>query len=101
MNPLILVIIICEVCLAICTWRSPKALRRLAALLLTRADVIDAAREVREHRMQFWRGELGLDRELVLGEAGEALPSMNQAVRIEAGLAIVDAAKQVPFYRRP
>jgi hypothetical protein len=81
MNPLILVIIICEVSLAICTWLSPKALRRLAALLLTRADVIDAAREVRERRMQFWRGELGLDRELVLGEAGEALPSMNQAVR--------------------
>ena len=81
MNPLILVIIICEVCLAICIWLSPKALRRLAALLLTRADVIDAAREVRERRMQFWRGELGLDRELVLGEAGEALPSMNQAVR--------------------
>jgi len=81
MNPLILVIIICEACLAICTWLSPKALRRLAALLLTRADVIDAARKVRERRMQFWRGELGLDRELVLGEAGEALPSMNQAVR--------------------
>ena len=59
---------------------SPKALRRLAALLLTRADVIDAASEVSERRTQFWRGKFGLSRDPVLSEAREALPSMNQAV---------------------
>jgi hypothetical protein len=81
MNLVILVIIISEVCLAICTWLSPRALRRLAALLLIRADVIDATREVSERRMNFWRGEFGLDREPVLGEARGALSSMNRAVR--------------------
>ena len=61
MNLVLLLIIIAEVCLGLCAWLSPKALRSAAALFLTRADVIEAARKEHERRLQFWQNELGLE----------------------------------------
>lgn len=61
MNLILAVIVIAEVCLAICTWRSPECLRWLAAHLLTRADVIDLANAATKRRLQFWSLELGVE----------------------------------------
>ena len=60
-NPVLLMIFVSEVCLGICAWRSPRFLRRIAAHLLTRADVVDVARQEGERRMEHWRDELGLE----------------------------------------
>lgn len=60
-NPVLLMILVSEVCLGICTWHSPRFLRRIAAHLLTRADVVDIARLESERRMKFWLTECGLD----------------------------------------
>lgn len=60
MNLLLLTIFVSEVCLGICVWCSPQLLRWVGALLLTRADVIDATRNEGERRMNFWRNELGI-----------------------------------------
>jgi len=60
MNLVLLLVIIAEFCLATCVWLTPECLRRLAAHLLTRADVIDVAKKENDRRIQFWRGELGL-----------------------------------------
>jgi hypothetical protein len=61
MNLILAVIVIAEVCLALCAWRSPECLRWLAAHLLTRADVINLADAATKRRMQFWSLELGVD----------------------------------------
>ena len=61
MNLILAVIVIAEVCLAICAWRSPECLRWLAAHLLTRADVINLAHAAAKRRMQFWSLELGVE----------------------------------------
>jgi hypothetical protein len=60
MNLLLLLVVICGLGLGICTWLSSACLRWLSAHLLTRADVIDAARDMNVQRMNFWRGELGV-----------------------------------------
>ena len=61
MNLILAVIVIAEVCLALCAWRSPECLRWLAAHLLTRADVIDLANAATKRRLRFWSLELGVD----------------------------------------
>ena len=60
-NPILLLILIAEICLGICAWQSPRFLRRMAAHLLTRADVVDFSRRESERRMKLWLDELGLD----------------------------------------
>jgi hypothetical protein len=60
-NPVLLMILVSEVCLGICAWRSPRFLRRVAAHLLTRADVMDVSRLESERRMKLWLNEFGLE----------------------------------------
>ncbi|HUA17346.1 MAG TPA: hypothetical protein VMB25_01295 [Bryobacteraceae bacterium] len=69
MNLVLAMIVIAEACFGICLWLTPNLLRRVAAQLLTRADVIDASRAERERRIQFWCGELGVtqDEPLTVG----------------------------------
>jgi hypothetical protein len=74
MNLVLLLIVISQVCLGACAWLSPECLRWLASHFLARADALEAARTVAERRLQFWRNELGLDRELLPDEAQPALP---------------------------
>jgi hypothetical protein len=61
LNPVLLLILIAEVCLGVCAWQSPQFLRRAAAHLLTRADVVDLSKAESERRMRLWLNELGLD----------------------------------------
>jgi hypothetical protein len=58
MNMVLLLVLITECCIALCAWLSPDFLRRAAAHLLTRADVIDVSREETKRRLQFWSKEL-------------------------------------------
>ena len=60
MNLVLAMIVISEACLGICVWITPDCLRRVAAQLLTRADVIETARAEHRRRIQFWRGKLGV-----------------------------------------
>ena len=62
MNLVLTVVVIAEVCLGICAWRSAECLRWLAAHLLTKADVLDLSKAATERRMRFWSLELGVDR---------------------------------------
>ena len=64
-NPVIVLILVLEICLWICAWHSPRFLRRLAAHLLTRADVLDIFRQETVRRMQFWIGKFGLESDTV------------------------------------
>ena len=59
MNVVLLFVLLAEACIGICAWLSPEYLRRLAAHLLTRADVIDMVRKETQRRMHFWTLELG------------------------------------------
>ena len=61
LNPVLLLILVSEICLGICAWRSPRYLRRIAAHLLTRADIIDVTRQEGERRMKVWLDEFGLE----------------------------------------
>jgi hypothetical protein len=61
MNLILAVVVIAELCLAICARRSPECLRWLAAHLLTRADVINLADAATKRRLQFWSLELGVE----------------------------------------
>lgn len=76
MNIVLLMLLIAQVCLGICAWLSPQLLRGVAAHLLTRADVIDAARVESERRLRFWNGELGLNRERVEEETERPMPRL-------------------------
>ena len=78
MNLVLLLIVISQVCLGACAWLSPQYLRWLASHFLARADAVDAAREVNERRLQFWRSELGLDRERLVDEPRAAIPQLVQ-----------------------
>jgi len=69
MNLVLLLVVISQVCLGACAWLSPVYLRWLASHFLARADAVDAAKEVAERRLRYWRNELGLDRELLVDEA--------------------------------
>ena len=59
-NPVLVMILVSEVCLGICAWHSPRFLRRVCAHLLTRADVVDIFRQENIRRMQFWIDKFGL-----------------------------------------
>jgi len=61
MNLALALIVITEVCLGICAWRSSECLRWLAAHLLTRADVIDLSKAATKRRLQYWSLELGVE----------------------------------------
>ena len=61
LNPVLLLMLLSQVCLGICAWQSPRFLRRAAAYLLTRADVVDLSRAEGERRMKLWMSELGVD----------------------------------------
>jgi hypothetical protein len=63
MNLVLLTILISEACLGICAWVSPEFSRWIASHLLTRADVIDAARTASRQRMHYWQGVLGVNQE--------------------------------------
>jgi len=76
MNLVLLLIVVSQVCLGACAWLSPECLRWLASHFLARADAVDAAREVAERRLQFWRNEVGLDRERLRDEARPAIPQL-------------------------
>jgi hypothetical protein len=60
-NPVLLLIFVAEVCLGICAWHSPRFLRRVAAHLLTRSEVVEVSRQESERRMKLWLNELGLE----------------------------------------
>jgi len=80
MNLILAAIVIAEICMAICAWRSPECLRWLAARLLTRADVIDLADAATKRRLQFWSLELGVE--------GEGFPrESNRVTELENSLA--------------
>ena len=72
MNLTLMVIVISEICLGICAWRSSACLRWFAAHLLTRADVIDLSKEATVRRMQFWNRELDMDRHWIAGASSTA-----------------------------
>jgi hypothetical protein len=82
-NPVIVLILVAEVCLGICAWHSPRFLRRVAAHLLTRADVLDIFRQENIRRMQFWIAKFGLEADTVRAEQHVVLtdlPGMKQTV---------------------
>ncbi len=60
MNLVLSMLVIAGACFGICLWHTPSLLRRAAAHLLTRADVMDAAKAEHRRRLQFWCGELGV-----------------------------------------
>jgi hypothetical protein len=78
MNLVLLLIVISQACLGACAWLSPRYLRWLASHVLARADAVDAAREVNERRLRYWRNELGLDQELLPDETRPAMPQLAQ-----------------------
>jgi len=57
-NLVLFLVLIAEFSIALCAWLSPDFLRRIAAHLLTRADVIEVSRKEAKRRMQFWSKEL-------------------------------------------
>jgi len=64
LNLVLTMIVISLVCFSICVWLTSALLRKLAAQLLTRADVIDAAKLEHQRRIRFWCVELGVAHEL-------------------------------------
>jgi hypothetical protein len=83
MNLILAVIVVAEVCLAICAWRSPECLRWLAAHLLTRADVINLADAATKRRLQFWSLELGVETQGFPRESGSVAELENGLARPE------------------
>jgi hypothetical protein len=81
MNLVLLMLLIAQACLGICAWLSPKLLRSLAAHLLTRADVIDAARLESQRRLRFWNSEFGLNQEEIDEETEHTLPRVHGFAR--------------------
>jgi hypothetical protein len=74
LNPVLLLILLSEICLGICSWQSPRFLRRLAAHLLTRADVVDVCRKESERRMKLWLDELGVNSDPMAAETPDPAP---------------------------
>jgi hypothetical protein len=83
MNLILAVIVIAEVCLALCAWRSPECLRWLAAHLLTRADVLDLASAAMKRRLRFWSMELGVEAKGFPRESGRVAELENALARPE------------------
>jgi hypothetical protein len=61
LNPVLLLILVSQICLGLCAWRSPRFLRRLAVYLLTRADVVDVSRAENVRRMKIWTDQIAPD----------------------------------------
>ena len=74
LNPVLLLMLVAAVCMGVCAWQSPRCLRRTAAHLLTRADVVDVSRKESERSMQVWLNELGLDANPASTKAHHQLP---------------------------
>jgi hypothetical protein len=81
MNLVLVMIVIVEACLGICAWLTPNCLRQMAAHLLTRADVIEAARAERGRRIRFWRDELGVAYEPLAVEMSIKKPAVSHLAR--------------------
>ena len=64
-NPAIVLILVLEVFWGICARQSPRFLRRIAARLLTRADLLDILREENIRRKQFWIDKFKLEADSV------------------------------------
>ena len=78
MNLMLGMIVISEVCLGICVWLTPNCLRRVAAFLLTRADVIDASRAEHRRRIQYWNEALGVAHETLAVQAPITQPALSR-----------------------
>jgi hypothetical protein len=74
LNPVLLLVLVSEICLGIAAWRSPRFLRRVAAHLLTRADVVEVSRRENERRMKIWMDELGVNAEPINTKGVRSLP---------------------------
>ena len=81
MNLMLAMIVISEACLGTCAWLTPNYLRRVAAFLLARADVIDAARAEHLRRIQFWREELGVADGPLADQAPITQPAISRLAR--------------------
>jgi hypothetical protein len=81
MNLALALIVIAEVCLGICAWRSAEYLRWMAAHLLTRADVIDLSKAATKRRLEYWSLELGVENPGFRGESGRSADLENVLVR--------------------
>jgi hypothetical protein len=75
-NPLLLLIFLAEICFVVCAGRSPQFLRRLAAYLLVRADVVELCDREGERRKRFWLEELKVSRVTRASEKREHAPSV-------------------------
>jgi hypothetical protein len=75
-NPVLVLVLVAEVCLGICAWHSPRFLRRVAAHLLTRADVVDIFRQENIRRMQFWTDKFELEADSVRAKQHAALTDL-------------------------
>jgi hypothetical protein len=64
-NPVIVSILVLEVFWGICARQSPRFLRRIAARLLTRADLLDILRQENIRRKQFWTDKFKLEADWV------------------------------------
>ena len=64
-NPVLVLILAAEVFWGMCARQSPRFLRRIAAHLLTRADVLDIFRQENIRRMQFWTDKFKLEADAV------------------------------------
>ncbi|MEO8051123.1 MAG: hypothetical protein ABI833_11975 [Acidobacteriota bacterium] len=81
MNTVLLMILIAEACLGVCAWLTPNCLRHLAAHLLTRADVVEAAKAESCRRIQFWRDELGVAHESLAATVDISESAVSRPVR--------------------
>lgn len=76
-NPVLVLILVAEVCLGISAWHSPRFLRRVAAHLLTRADVVDIFRQENIRRMRFWIDKFGLEADSVRAKQHAVLTDLH------------------------
>ena len=81
MNLALALVVIAEVCLGICAWRSSECLRWLAAHLLTRADVIDLSKAATKRRLEYWSLELGVEGHGFQGKSSSRADLENVLVR--------------------
>ena len=81
MNLALALVVIAEVCLGICAWRSSECLRWLAAHLLTRADVIDLSKAATKRRLEYWSLELGVEEHGFQGKSSSGADLENVLVR--------------------
>ena len=61
LDPVLVLVLLSQICVGICAWRSPRFLRNLAAQLLARADLMDIWEHQRKARPKYWRKKLGVE----------------------------------------